>query len=89
MDDVSMANPSDSLGSSGGPSSTPTAPGPLTPASSAPLEILKECVIFVDVKTEDGEDAGSIFVDMLRGLGAKVCKEIRVSGIVLKLFYRS
>jgi hypothetical protein len=36
------------------------------------LEILKDCVIFVDVKTEDGEDAGSLFVDMLRGLGAKV-----------------
>jgi hypothetical protein len=54
---------------SGGPS-TSTAP-------PAPLDILKDCVIFVDVKTEDGEDAGSLFVDMLRGLGAKVCTSIR------------
>lgn len=68
-DDVSMAEPS---GSSGGPSSTPTASQSSNTASSAPLDILKECVIFVDVKTEDGEDAGSLFVDMLRGLGAKI-----------------
>lgn len=68
-----MANASDSLGPSGGPSSPPPASvGPSTSASSVPLEILKDCVIFVDVKTEDGEDAGSLFVDMLRGLGAKV-----------------
>lgn len=41
-------------------------------APSKPLDILKDCVIFVDVKTEDGEDAGSLFVDMLKGLGARV-----------------
>ncbi|KAL5638403.1 hypothetical protein ACGC1H_005177 [Rhizoctonia solani] len=34
---------------------------------------LRSCVIFVDVRTADGEDAGSLFVDMLKGLGAKVC----------------
>lgn len=45
---------------------------PKSPVRAAPLEILKDCVIFVDVRTEDGEDAGSLFVDMLRGLGAKV-----------------
>ncbi|EUC62480.1 PTCB-BRCT domain protein [Rhizoctonia solani AG-3 Rhs1AP] len=33
---------------------------------------LRACVIFVDVRTADGEDAGSLFVDMLRGLGAKI-----------------
>ncbi|CAE6500454.1 unnamed protein product [Rhizoctonia solani] len=33
---------------------------------------LRSCVIFVDVRTAEGEDAGSLFVDMLRGLGAKI-----------------
>ena len=36
------------------------------------LKILKGCAIFVDVRTEQGDDAGSLFVDMLKGLGAKV-----------------
>ena len=36
------------------------------------LKILKRCAIFVDVRTEQGDDAGSLFVDMLKGLGAKV-----------------
>lgn len=36
------------------------------------LNILKPCAIFVDVRTEQGDDAGSLFVDMLKGLGAKV-----------------
>lgn len=35
------------------------------------LKILKQCAIFVDVRTEQGDDAGSLFVDMLKGLGAK------------------
>ena len=37
------------------------------------LDILDKCTVFVDVRTEEGEDAGALFVDMLRGLGAKVC----------------
>ncbi|KAG8221331.1 hypothetical protein J3R82DRAFT_1499 [Butyriboletus roseoflavus] len=36
------------------------------------LKILKRCAIFVDVRTEQGDDAGSLFVDMLKGLGAKI-----------------
>jgi hypothetical protein len=36
------------------------------------LNILKGCVIFVDVTLENGEDAGSLFVEMLKGLGARV-----------------
>lgn len=36
------------------------------------LKILKRCAVFVDVRTEQGDDAGSLFVDMLKGLGAKV-----------------
>ncbi|KAJ1306126.1 hypothetical protein OPQ81_010837 [Rhizoctonia solani] len=33
---------------------------------------LRSCVIFVDVRTAEGEDSGSLFVDMLRELGAKI-----------------
>ncbi|KAH9996662.1 hypothetical protein BJV74DRAFT_736818, partial [Russula compacta] len=36
------------------------------------LRVLKSCTIFVDVRTDDGDDAGGLFVDMLRGLGAKI-----------------
>ncbi|KAI5118962.1 hypothetical protein M0805_009373 [Coniferiporia weirii] len=36
------------------------------------LDVLDRCTIFVDVRTEEGEDAGGLFVDMLRSLGAKV-----------------
>ncbi|KAH7334827.1 hypothetical protein B0J17DRAFT_91497 [Rhizoctonia solani] len=41
-------------------------------AKDDPNAPLRSCVIFVDVRTGEGEDAGSLFVDMLRGLGAKV-----------------
>lgn len=37
------------------------------------LKILNECVIYVDVKTDEGDEAGSLFVEMLEGIGAKVC----------------
>jgi len=40
---------------------------------SESLKILDDCVIFVDVRTDDGDDAGSLFVEMLEGVGAKVC----------------
>jgi hypothetical protein len=45
--------------------------GPTT-ATSSSLKVLKSCTIFVDVRTDDGDDAGGLFVDMLKGLGAKV-----------------
>ena len=35
-------------------------------------KILDGCVIFVDVKTEAGDEAGSVFVTMLEELGARV-----------------
>lgn len=41
-------------------------------AGKSVLKVLKKCAIFVDVRTDDGDDAGSLFVDMLRGLGARV-----------------
>lgn len=40
--------------------------------SPGALAVLRGCTIFVDVRTEEGDDAGGLFVDMLRGLGAKV-----------------
>lgn len=36
------------------------------------LKILKSCVVFVDVRTEEGDEAGGLFVEMLNGLGARV-----------------
>jgi hypothetical protein len=35
-------------------------------------KVLKDCTIFVDVRTDDGDDAGNLFVDMLRNLGARI-----------------
>jgi hypothetical protein len=36
------------------------------------LGVMKNCTVFVDVRTDDGDDAGDLFVQMLRDLGAKV-----------------
>jgi hypothetical protein len=43
-----------------------------TTATSSSLKVLKSCTIFVDVRTDEGDEAGGLFVDMLKGLGAKV-----------------
>ncbi|KAF9447190.1 hypothetical protein P691DRAFT_671996 [Macrolepiota fuliginosa MF-IS2] len=40
------------------------------------LKILKDCVIFVDVRADDGEEAGSLFVEMLESLGAKILTRV-------------
>jgi len=45
---------------------------PAKPATEG-LKLLKDCKIFVDVKTDGGDEAGTVFVDMLETLGAKVC----------------
>ncbi|KAG2142283.1 uncharacterized protein EDB93DRAFT_1088914 [Suillus bovinus] len=45
-------------------------------ASKGVLKVLKKCAIFVDVRTDDGDDAGSLFVDMLRGLGARILARV-------------
>ena len=39
---------------------------------------LKGQVIFVDVRTAEGEEAGGVFVDMLRMMGARVSLSIRI-----------
>ena len=47
---------------------------PVTEPSPVPetLKILNDCIIFVDVRTDDGDEAGSLFIDMLGGVGARV-----------------
>lgn len=40
------------------------------------LKILKNCIVFVDVKTDEGDEAGGLFVDMLKGLGARVSFDV-------------
>ncbi len=40
---------------------------------SESLGILNDCIIFVDVKTDDCDNAGSLFIKMLERIGAKVC----------------
>ena len=46
----------------------PTEPSPVHET----LKILNDCIIFVDVRTDDGDEAGSLFIDMLGGVGARV-----------------
>lgn len=60
--------------------------GDITPVASPnsipeSLGILNDCVIFVDVKTDDGDEAGSLFIEMLEGIGAKVCESLITNSI--------
>ncbi|KAF8633427.1 hypothetical protein AX17_004598 [Amanita inopinata Kibby_2008] len=43
---------------------------------SSSLKFMKDCVVFVDVRTDDGDDAGSLFVEMLEGTGAKILTRV-------------
>ncbi|KAI0827848.1 hypothetical protein BC628DRAFT_1317678 [Trametes gibbosa] len=54
--------------------------------SPGALAVLRGCTIFVDVRTEEGDDAGALFVDMLRGLGAKMASRVgsRCTHVVYK-----
>ncbi|KAG6861163.1 hypothetical protein C0995_003172 [Termitomyces sp. Mi166 len=40
------------------------------------LKFLKDCVIFVDVRNDDGDEVGSLFVEMLEGVGAKILTRV-------------
>lgn len=40
------------------------------------LKILQDCVIFVDVRTDDGDEAGSLFMEMLEVVGAKILTRV-------------
>ncbi|KAH6914323.1 hypothetical protein BKA70DRAFT_1095724 [Coprinopsis sp. MPI-PUGE-AT-0042] len=49
--------------------------GPVVEAAPAPdesLKFLKDCTIFVDVRTEDGDEAGALFIEMLEVAGARL-----------------
>lgn len=46
------------------------------PPVNEALKFLKDCVIYVDVKTDDAEEAGSLFIEMLEGVGAKVSRRL-------------
>ncbi|RPD53415.1 hypothetical protein L226DRAFT_473053 [Lentinus tigrinus ALCF2SS1-7] len=54
--------------------------------SPAKLAVLKDCRIFVDVRTDEGDDAGGLFVEMLEGLGAKMANRVgsRCTHVVFK-----
>ncbi|KAG6866388.1 hypothetical protein C0991_004671 [Blastosporella zonata] len=40
------------------------------------LKVLKDCVIFVDVRNDDGDEVGSLFVEMLEGMGARILTRV-------------
>jgi hypothetical protein len=42
------------------------------PAGDVNLGVLKACTVFVDVRTDEGDDAGGLFAEMLQGMGARV-----------------
>ncbi|GAA6029044.1 hypothetical protein JCM8097_001566 [Rhodosporidiobolus ruineniae] len=48
---------------------------------------LQGVVAFVDVRTAEGDDSGMIFVDMLKGLGARVT--VRPSSLTTHIIYKS
>ncbi|EJT96686.1 hypothetical protein DACRYDRAFT_19150 [Dacryopinax primogenitus] len=80
---TTLTNPFPSL--NGGPSETvhtTERTGPET-GHTAPLT---GCVVFVEVRTKDGDDAGGVFVEMLKILGARVLKypSPSVTHLVLK-----
>ncbi|OBZ69765.1 hypothetical protein A0H81_10562 [Grifola frondosa] len=56
-----------------------------SPAGGA-LAVLLACTIFVDVRTDEGDDAGALFVDMLKGMGARITSRVgqRCTHIVYK-----
>jgi hypothetical protein len=41
-------------------------------AGAGSLGVMKDCTVFVDVRTDDGDNAGGLFVQMLRDMGARV-----------------
>lgn len=57
-------------------SMAPESPQDSTAGAPGQLDVLKECTIFVDVRTDDGDDAGGLFVDMLRGMGARILARV-------------
>ncbi|KAG5640314.1 hypothetical protein DXG03_009255, partial [Asterophora parasitica] len=61
---------------SGGAAGTSKASAATAAAGREALKVLKACVIFVDVRTDDGDEAGSLFVEMLEGVGARILTRV-------------
>ncbi|KAF7428159.1 hypothetical protein PC9H_007380 [Pleurotus ostreatus] len=40
------------------------------------LSILDDCTVFLDVRTDEGEDAGELFLEMLQRLGARILSSV-------------
>ena len=78
---VAEASPAASVPSA---SSTPQS----VEGASKSVRVLKGCTIFVDVKNDEGADAGSLFVEMLQSLGAKVSRMHHLSAPLLVHFTR-
>ncbi|RDA87089.1 hypothetical protein CP532_0152 [Ophiocordyceps camponoti-leonardi (nom. inval.)] len=55
--------------------STPTpTPTPMTPRRRANATLLQGAVVFVDVHTDEGDDASAIFIELLGQMGARCVK---------------
>ena len=70
QEDINGAAPQQGVSSKSDTDASPMEGG--SAGKKGALKVLKKCAIFVDVRTDDGDDAGSLFVDMLRSLGARV-----------------
>ncbi|KZV89978.1 hypothetical protein EXIGLDRAFT_750890 [Exidia glandulosa HHB12029] len=53
------------------------------------LDVLKHCTIFVDVRTDEGDDAAPLFVDMLKGLGARILTRMSTSTRLTHIVFKS
>ncbi|KAF4598126.1 hypothetical protein EYR38_006522 [Pleurotus pulmonarius] len=47
-----------------------------TQAKADSLSILDDCIVFLDVRTDEGEDAGELFLEMLQRLGARILSSV-------------
>ncbi|KAH7102206.1 hypothetical protein BKA62DRAFT_617813 [Auriculariales sp. MPI-PUGE-AT-0066] len=80
----------ESAGNASSRSALPTSSSskPKPPKDTAPtLDVLKHCTVFVDVRTAEGDDdAADLFVEMLRGLGARILTRMstRLTHIIFK-----
>ncbi|KAF5380535.1 hypothetical protein D9615_004724 [Tricholomella constricta] len=72
---MGLRNAALSVSKSGAGTSKISAASAASRATEA-LKVLKDCVIFVDVRTDDGDEAGSLFVEMLEGVGARILTRV-------------
>lgn len=71
----SYANPGIVIEGTSGESAVPIGQGSSVPIGATPMQVesaLRDVVAFVDVKTSEGDEAGGVFADILRSLGARI-----------------